>query len=209
MNNDLGVSKFRLKMFLKRLLSANTRKLLVTGAGRDRIGIVKDITGLIFDEDGNIADSRMTKLEQNFALMVLVEIPDRNVESFKERIKRSREYFGIHLDANDVYETPEKTLEIDDYKVFIELVGDDQPGIVYTLTQHLVSQGVNIDNIDTFSYSAPMGGTTLFKVKSKVTVNKIIDFEKFKNSLKSLESSLVVSINVYKEGEASDSSSES
>ena len=53
-----------------------------------------------------------------------------------------------------------------------------------------------------------MGGTTLFKVKSKVTVNKIIDFEKFRNSLKSLESSLVVSINVYREGEASDSSSE-
>lgn len=196
-------------MFLQRIFSSSTRKLLVTGAGRDRIGIVKDITGLIFDEDGNIADSRMTKLEQNFALMVLVEIPEKNIDSFKERIRKSREQFAIHLDANEVYVPPEKTLEIEDYKVFIELVGDDQPGIVYTLTQHLASQGVNIDSIDTFSYSAPMGGTTLFKVKSKVTVNKIIDFEKFRNSLKSLESSLVVSINVYREGEASDSSSES
>ena len=195
-------------MFLQRIFSSSTRKLLVTGAGRDRIGIVKDITGLIFDEDGNIADSRMTKLEQNFALMVLVEIPEKNIDSFKERIRKSREQFAIHLDANEVYEPPEKTLEIEDYKVFIELVGDVLPVIVYTLTQHLASQGVNIDSIDTFSYSAPMGGTTLFKVKSKVTVNKIIDFEKFRNSLKSLESSLVVSINVYREGEASDSSSE-
>ncbi|OMJ84298.1 hypothetical protein SteCoe_14646 [Stentor coeruleus] len=194
-------------MFLRRLFNTGRKKLIVTGAGKDRIGIVKDITGIIFDEDGNISDSRMTKLENNFALMVLVDIPEKNYASFQDKIKRSRELFAIHLDATDLHPTPAKTIEIEDYKVFIELVGDDQPGIVYALTQHLAGQGVNIDKIDTFSYSAPMGGCTLFKVKSKVTVNKIIDFEKFKHSLKSLESSLVAEINVYREGEASDSSS--
>ena len=167
-------------MILSRLFSYAKRKVVVTGAGKDRIGIVKDITGVIFDEEGNIADSRMTKLEQNFALMMLVEIPEQNFASFQQRIKMSRELFGIHLDVNDIYEAPSKTVEIDNYKVFIEVIGDDQPGIVYSLTQLLASLGVNIDKIDTYNISAPMGGTTLFKIKSKVSVNKVIDLKTLK-----------------------------
>lgn len=194
-------------MLLRRLFTSAKRKLILTGTGVDRIGLVKDITGIIFDEDGNIADSRMTKLESNFSLMVLIDIPEKNYQSFQDKVKKSREDFGIHLDVTDLHPVPSKTIEIQDYKVFIELIGDDQPGIVYSLTQILASQGVNIDKINTFSFSAPMGGTTLFKVKSRVTVNKIIDFDKFRESLKSLESSLVVEIKVYREGESSDTSS--
>jgi glycine cleavage system regulatory protein len=196
-------------MFVRRLYSQARRKVVVTGAGKDRIGIVKDITGLIFDEEGNIADSRMTKLENNFALMILVDLPEKNYSSFVERVKKSRSDFAIHLDVNEVHHAPVKAVEISDYEVNIELIGDDQPGLVYVLTQHLASQGVNINKIDTFNYSAPMGGTLLFKARAKVRVNSIIDFEKFKQSLKALESSLVVAIHVWREGESSDSSSES
>ena len=191
---------------LRRFASLLNRKAVVTGAGVDRIGIVKDITGIIFDEDGNIADSRMTKLAQNFALMMLIEIPEQNFESFQQRIQKSRELFAIHLEVNDLHSVPPKTVEIDNYKLFIEVIGDDQPGIVYSLTQLLASLGVNIDKIDTYNISAPMGGTALFKIKSKVTVNKIIDLEKIKRSLRVLESSLAVDINVYQEGELSESS---
>lgn len=182
-------------MILRRLFSH--KKLLLTGAGKDRVGIVKDITGLIFDEEGNIADSRMSKLRQNFALMILVELPEENVQSFKEKIKASRENFGIHLEASEVYEGNEHSSENQDYKVMIELVGDDQPGIVYNLTQHIAGQNGNIDKIDTFSYIAPMGGITLFKVNSLITLNKSTSFDKFKEELKALEGPLLVSIKVY------------
>lgn len=194
-------------MILRRLFSH--KKLLLTGAGKDRVGIVKDITGLIFDEEGNIADSRMSKLKQNFALMILVELPEENIDSFKQKIKTSRETFGIHLEATEVYEGNEKGADNQDYKIMIELVGDDQPGIVYNLTQHLAGQNANIDKIDTFSYIAPMGGITLFRVKTLVTLNKSVGFDNFKEGLKALEGPLLVSIKVYLAQDDSESSSDS
>ena len=194
-------------MILRRLFAH--KKLLLTGAGKDRVGIVKDITGLIFDEEGNIADSRMSKLRQNFALMILVELPEENIGSFKQKIKASRETYGIHLEATDVYEENEKNGETQDQKIMIELVGDDQPGIVYNLTQHLAGKNANIDKIDTFSYIAPMGGITLFRVKTLVTLNKSVGFDEFKEGLKALEGPLLVSIKVYLAQDGSESSSDS
>ena len=195
-------------MLLKSFFGSLKRKVVVTGAGIDRIGLVKDITGIIFDEDGNISDSRMTKLEQNFAMMMLVEIPEQKYASFQEKIRMSKELFAIHLDVNDLHPIPQKTIPSNDYKVHIEAIGDDQPGLVYSLTQLLASLGGNIEKIDTFSYSAPMGGTTLFKIKARVLLSKLIDFERFKESLKTIESSLAVEMNIYKDGEESSSSSD-
>ena len=195
-------------MLVQRFFGALKRKVVVTGAGIDRIGLVKDITGIIFDEDGNIADSRMTKLEQNFAMMMLVEIPEQNYPSFQEKIRKSKELFAIHLDVNDLHPPPQKTIPSNEYKVHIEAIGDDQPGLVYSLTQLLASLGGNIEKIDTFSYSAPMGGTTLFKIRARVLLSKLIDFDKFKQSLKSIESNLAVEMNIYKEGEETSSSSD-
>jgi glycine cleavage system regulatory protein len=192
-------------MLLKRLFSYGKKKFVVIGAGKDRIGIVKDIAGIIFNEDGNIADSRMNKLEQNFALMILVEIPERNCQSFQNKIRSSREILGIHLEVNEAYKSPAPTVEIENYKLLIEIIGDDQPGIVYSLTQHLASLGANIDKIDTFSYSAPMGGTTLFKVDCKVTLNKLIEYEKFCESVKTLENTLDVDVNIYRDKNPVDS----
>jgi glycine cleavage system transcriptional repressor len=44
------------------------------------------------------------------------------------------------------------------------LAGADNPGIVHTITSAMASHGLSIERMETGQESAPMGGTTLFRM---------------------------------------------
>jgi len=66
---------------------AGRPKFLLLGSGKDRLGIVKDVTGVIYSLNGNVLDSRMTKLAGEFGLMMLVSIPTEDVETTKRALE--------------------------------------------------------------------------------------------------------------------------
>src|SRR5262249_7880163 len=46
----------------------------------------------------------------------------------------------------------------------------DHPGIVHHISDVLSSMGVNIDSMETKTYSAPVSGTPLFQLEAKLSV---------------------------------------
>ena len=48
---------------------------------------------------------------------------------------------------------------------YFTLEGADNPGIVHTLTSALAAHGLSIERMETDQESAPMGGTTLFRMR--------------------------------------------
>ena len=50
--------------------------LSVTAIGHDRPGIVAAITGALLEMDGNVDDSQMSILHGQFAVMLIVSVPD-------------------------------------------------------------------------------------------------------------------------------------
>ncbi len=48
---------------------------ILTLTGPDRIGIVDEVTGLLFERGGNVETSRMARLGGEFAVLMLVSMP--------------------------------------------------------------------------------------------------------------------------------------
>ncbi len=51
--------------------------IVFTLTGTDRIGIVEEVTGVLLGLEGNVETSRMVRLGGEFALLMLVSLPDR------------------------------------------------------------------------------------------------------------------------------------
>jgi glycine cleavage system regulatory protein len=165
--------------------------MLVTGIGKDRTGIARDITGLIFDEEGNITDSRITKFQQNFTLMFLVEILEKNIESFKDSIKRAQEMLSIHLDASEVTEMPSvKTATLT--SACLSVMHEDSE-VQKSIQKFLNKQGITMEKVELSQVSAPMGGTDLFQLKAKVSCESF-SFEEMRKKLEKFDDPLLISL---------------
>jgi len=120
----------------------------LSAIGRDRPGIVAEVTGTLLRHGVNMADSQMAILGGHFAMMiVLVTSAETDVEALRSDLDRSREKLG--LEAISLSEIDEAQAKIDDPTHVITLYGADHPGIVNAVTGALAKQGVNITDLDT------------------------------------------------------------
>ncbi len=116
--------------------------------GRDRPGIVAEVTGTLLRHGVNMADSQMAILGGHFAMMiVLVTSAETDVEALRADLDRSREKLG--LEAVSLSEIDEAQTRIDQPSHVITLYGADHPGIVNAVTVALAERGVNVTDLDT------------------------------------------------------------
>jgi glycine cleavage system transcriptional repressor len=126
----------------------------VTAIGRDRPGIVAEISGALYELRGNIEDSRMAILGGHFAVMLIVEVPEEvGRDSLEERLARSRE--RLDLDALTVNPVGHLTRESARPTHLVSVYGADHPGIVHTVTSTLAERGVNVTDLQTRVAGAP------------------------------------------------------
>ncbi|WP_345319305.1 ACT domain-containing protein [Candidatus Villigracilis proximus] len=53
------------------------KNIVLTLTGRDKIGIVDSVTSVIVKRNGNVNASRMTRLGGEFAMLMLIALPDQ------------------------------------------------------------------------------------------------------------------------------------
>jgi glycine cleavage system regulatory protein len=68
----------------------------------------------------------------------------------------------------------------------LELLGHDRPGIVRELAKALARRNVNVEELTSETYSAPMSGDSLFKATLELGVPAEIDVEALRRDLKSV-----------------------
>jgi glycine cleavage system transcriptional repressor len=120
----------------------------LSAIGRDRPGIVAEVTGTLLRHGVNMADSQMAILGGHFAMMiVLVTSAETDVEALRSDLDRSREKLGLEaISLSEIDETQAKT---DEPTHVITIYGADHPGIVNAVTAALAEQGVNVTDLDT------------------------------------------------------------
>ena len=120
----------------------------LSAIGRDRPGIVAEVTGTLLRHGVNMADSQMAILGGHFAMMiVLVSSAKTDLEALRSDLESSRA--KLELEAISLSEIDETQARIDEPSHVITLYGADHPGIVNAVTAALAERGVNVTDLDT------------------------------------------------------------
>lgn len=116
------------------------RKYILTAFGKDRPGIVASITEILYQKGANIEDSSMSRLSDQFVIMLL----------FTSENPIAKEEFrleDIEVYINQVED--ENITKPSNCSVIISIYGADKTGIVYKVSKLLASKDINIKDLRT------------------------------------------------------------
>lgn len=117
----------------------------VTVIGDDRPGIVSAVTRVLFELGCNLQDATSTILSGHFAMMLIVGLPrDVDPARVEASLDEVRSDLDLVITARPVHEAH---LAFDEPTHLISVYGADRPGIVYRVTEHLSSGGVNVTDL--------------------------------------------------------------
>jgi glycine cleavage system transcriptional repressor len=155
-----------------------TSYLVITASGVDRTGIVDQLAGRIADCGCNIEESRMTMLENHFALLMLVSGPWHALAKLEGQMIPLGEQLGLTI-LHERARKHERAEPVIPYTV--EIVAMDQPGIVRSLSAFFSRKSINIEELQSSSYPAPHSGTPLFSVVMTVGIQARVHIPTLRN----------------------------
>jgi len=121
----------------------------LTIIGRDRPGIVSQVTEVLFRLGCNIADSSCSILGGQFAMILIISHPELDdkfqlIEAFKPLEEGNLSVFVRSLRPGG-----EQRPEIHGELCMVSVYGSDKPGIVYRVARELGERQVNITDLNT------------------------------------------------------------
>jgi glycine cleavage system regulatory protein len=165
------------------------KPIIFTLVGQDQPGIMNDLAKTVFDMGGNWLGSNLSHMAGHFAGFVQIDLPQ---DLHPELIKRfaAHPHLKIHVLSGNIL--PTKTGST----VQIDIMGNDQSGIVQELT-HILSQfNLNISKFDSSCESAPNWGSPLFKAQITITIADDFDLHALRERLESVANDLMVDIEI-------------
>ena len=155
-------------------------QIVISALGEDKPGIVKSLSKFVFDCGGNIAESHMSILGGEFALMMLVSGDDRTLDKIASGID------GISDSLNLTTIVKRTSSVAGDNKARpyrIEIIAMDNPGIVHEVTDFLANYDINVQELETDCYAAAHTGTPMFAPAIDVAIPVVVNIAEFRNSL--------------------------
>jgi glycine cleavage system regulatory protein len=163
--------------------------VVITVIGRDRPGLVEAIAAAVAKHGGNWLEGRMAHLAGHFAGLVRIEVASERVAEVREALAALGSG-GLQVQAEAGHEEdarPSRTLEV-------ELLALDRPGLLHEVSRVLATRRVNIEELETEVYSAPMTGDRTFRARARVSVPVDVDEHELRESFERLARDLMVDI---------------
>jgi glycine cleavage system regulatory protein len=165
--------------------------LVLTVLSDDRPGLVKMLSDVLKEYQGNWTESRMIHLAGKFAGLLMVSVPESEFDNLVSALHDLEDDgLEISVDATAI-ETTEDTVET----LELEVLGQDSPGIINRITNQLLTLSVNIEELSSEQRSAPMSAELLFYAKLSLGLPKGVTAEQVQEALEELPNQLMVDIN--------------
>jgi glycine cleavage system transcriptional repressor len=171
------------------------KTVVITGAGRDRVGIVAELAEFLFSLGCNLLDSSMTLLRGEFALILMIALPEKmSFNEFKAGLAKVEEKLGLNFSVREL--SSEELLEQDEpeFQYFITVYGADKPGIVAGITKKLAELKLNITDVQTKSVNQGKG--EIFVMMLELTSSSHLQADDVEEQLEAFASKMGVDINV-------------
>ena len=147
-------------------------RYVITSFGRDRKGIVNEVTAAVLAARGNVEESRMARLRGDFTITMLVSFvrDQSDVDAFKSDLARI-EGLTTSVRASSADEEIWRAAKTVSTHRRVLLRGNDFPGITHAFTRVLFDRDVNIESMTTDTAPAPFGTERLFLVDALVRLS--------------------------------------
>ena len=164
-------------------------KLIISVFGPDRKGIVSEISSIKNKSNGNIETSRMVRLEEQFSILILIKIENKDIEILKNKIEKIE---NLNIATNTI----NRSNKIYKNKFHLYINGADNEGIVYSFSNYFSKLNINIEEVNTNIKNAPVSATPLFMMDLIITTSEKINKNKLIEDLNKISEKLGVEVNL-------------
>lgn len=120
------------------------RDVMLTAVGEDRPGIVAAVTGILFDMGCNLADCAMTLLGDQFAMILLIQVPEEvSANDLRAGLKENPVSRDLLTNIGEVRHQPTSP----GLPHVVSIYGADRPGIVFRVSEALARKMINITDL--------------------------------------------------------------
>jgi len=164
--------------------------LVLTAIGEDRPGLVEALSRTVEAHGGNWLESRMSRLANRFAGILLVSVPEVSAAALQAALC-GLESEGLKVTVEtSAPEAPAVALRT----VRLELVGQDRAGIIRQVAEALARHGISIDELVTGVESASWSGETHCRITAELRLPAAVDLDRLRQGLEELANELMVDI---------------
>jgi glycine cleavage system transcriptional repressor len=170
--------------------------MILFTVGKDRPGIVHDVSTLLFERGANIEDSRMAVLGGCFSIMTLFSCESESLDAIKSDLNalKKLELETFLYEAQDPAAGPPHV----SLPLKFEIIAMDHPGIVQKVVRVLHGHHVNIQALNTRVIRAPHSGAPLFDLLLEAEIPPDRPIARLKTELLALAEDLNLDINFIK-----------
>jgi glycine cleavage system regulatory protein len=166
--------------------------LVMTVIGADRPGLVQMVAARVADNAGNWLESRMCRLGGQFAGILRIEVAQEKRDALVNAL-RTLEVDGLRIIIH-----AEGTAAVSGAAAgslaTVELVGNDRPGILRSVSGVFAAHGVNVEELASERVNAPMDGGVLFQARATVFVPANVKLAAVRADLEKLAADLMVDL---------------
>lgn len=166
------------------------KQLVMTVIGKDRTGLVEVLSRLIVDNSGSWLESRMCRLGGEFAGILRFQVPlemEQTLVRALEDLKAEGLSITIHADETVAAGSPVRGASL-------SLIGHERPSIIFQISSALARRGVNLEELESECFSAPMSGERMFSAVARLQIPESCAISDLRNELEEIGSELMVDI---------------
>jgi glycine cleavage system transcriptional repressor len=166
---------------------------ILMGVGRDSVGFVAEVTQHLYEEGMNLLDSSMTLLRGEFAMALMIELPeDKSVAQLESRMKTLEKQLDMKIHVRQLTDEELKEPDLEN-RFMISIYGADRHGIVARATRALANGGLNITDLQT---KLTGHATKIFVMIIEVTAPAQVSVENVRRLLQPIMQELDVELTV-------------
>ncbi len=167
--------------------------LVVTVVGPDRPGLVSAISDQAALFGANWADSLMANLAGQFAGILHLQVPSDNAAALIAALQ-TLESANMHIVVTRA--TSAKAATMATRRITLELVGQDCPGIIHTISRQLAANEVSIEKLTTRISSGAMSGEQMFHMDATLVLPTTLSDAVLRAALEGIANDLMVDISL-------------
>lgn len=168
--------------------------VVLTGVGKDRVGIVAHLSEVLFEFGCNLLDSSMTQLRSEFAIIMMAQLPEEHsLEDLRQRLASVESDLGLTVFVRELSDEELAEPESEGEPFIVSVYGADHPGIVAGVTKRLADLGVNLTDVQTKRTSEE---SSLFMMILEIELPESMKEETLSESLKKVAAELQVEISL-------------